>query len=178
MSFSHTKGSRLVESILPYSRIYSKAGNLFPPPLILIPHHLLTLQRGEVLTPEWKRGLTTGETMASFSLPPAPLLAMFAIVVFFLLISQGSRYKEQFEYASMMFQLLLYLTPVFLIFLVRSSFTSWRFDFWIPQGRRDSFRLLRGFPWGVAIFMVALLVLLSYQSSFQSKWFLPFRRSN
>lgn len=169
-----------MESILPYSRIYSKAGNLFPPPLILIPHHLLKnkgytpKRRG----PEWKRGLTTGETMTSFSLPPAPLLAMFAIVVFFLLISQGSRYKEQFEYASMMFQLLLYLTPVFLIFLVRSSFTSWRFDFWIPQGRRDSFRLLRGFPWGVAIVMVALLVLLSYQSSFQSKWFLPFRRSN
>lgn len=126
---------------------------------------------------EWKQGWT-GQTLASFSLPPAPLLAMFAIVILLLSISQGTSYKEQLDRASIIFQLLLFLAPVFLIFLMRSSFTTWRFNFWAPQPGRDSFRLPGGFPWGVAISVVALLVLLSYQSSFQSKWFLPFRRSD
>lgn len=128
--------------------------------------------------PEWKQGWT-GQTMASLSLPPLPLLAVFAIVIFLLSLSQSSNYKEKLDNAATNFQLFLFLVPIVLILLMRPSFTGGWFNFWTPKPRQESLiHRSGGFPWGIAILVVVLLVLVSYQSSFHSKWFAPLRRSD
>lgn len=129
--------------------------------------------------PEWRQGWTE-QTLSSISAPPLPLVAVFAIVMFLLSLSQYTAYKEQMRYTMFGFKILLFLAPVFLIIFLRSSLLTgggW-LDFlssFSRQGRRERQELARGvaaFPWGVALLLVALLVLVSYQSSFQSKWFL------
>lgn len=125
--------------------------------------------------PEWKQGWR-GQTVASISMPPLPLLAIFGIVIFLLSISQSASYKEQLQRASMNVQLVLLLVPILLILLLRPSFTGGWFNFWAPKRGREEYSSMQrssggGFPWGVAILLVALVVLVSYQSSFHSKWF-------
>ncbi|KAI5647891.1 hypothetical protein M9H77_33896 [Catharanthus roseus] len=124
--------------------------------------------------PEWKLGWT-GQTMASLSLPPIPLLIIFAIVIVLLPMSLSTNYKEQLDRATIVFQLLLLMIPLVLVFIVRSSFTNWNFNLWVPRPRRPDGvqRGGGGFPWGITILLVVLLLLVSYQSSFRSKWFLP-----
>lgn len=133
--------------------------------------------------PEWKRGWKD-QTLSSISPPPLPLLAVFAIVIFLLSLSQYSTYKEQMNYTVTNFKILLFLMPLLLIFFMRSNLLSsgaWA-HLWAPsqngqQVRRELARGVSGFPWSVAVVLVALLVLVSYQSSFHSKWF-PFGRSD
>ncbi|XP_073119025.1 uncharacterized protein [Henckelia pumila] len=132
--------------------------------------------------PEWKQGWTD-QTLASISAPPLPLVAVFTIVIFLLSLSQYSTYKEHVQNSVISFKLLLFLVPVFLIFFMRSSLISGGgFDlsnFSQPgrQVKREFARGMAGFPWGMAVLVVVLLVLVSYQSTFQSKWF-PFGGSD
>ncbi|XP_009607098.1 uncharacterized protein [Nicotiana tomentosiformis] len=130
--------------------------------------------------PEWKQGWTN-ETLASVLVLPLPLLAIFAIVIFLLSLSQYNNYKEQLEQSRINLQLFFYLVPVFLIFLMRSSLLNGGFNFWGPSQPRHNNSVYKRsraeFPWGVAILVVVLIVLVSYQSSFQSKWF-PFSGSD
>ncbi|KAL8540140.1 hypothetical protein ACS0TY_001650 [Phlomoides rotata] len=132
--------------------------------------------------PEWKQGWTA-QTLTTMSAPPLPLVAVFAIVIFLLSLSQYTAYKEQMQYTMINFKIFFFLLPVLLVFFLRSSLLSgggWlNFGDSSQQGRQVRRQLARGmagFPWGVAVLVVALLVLVSYQSSFQSKWF-PFGRS-
>ncbi|KAL2490646.1 hypothetical protein Adt_26274 [Abeliophyllum distichum] len=129
--------------------------------------------------PEWKQGWT-GQTLGSVSAPPLPLVAIFAIVMFLLSLSQYKSYKDQMYHAVISFKLCLFLVPIFLVFLMRSTFTSSMSNFWSSQprnARHDWARGMVGFPWGVAVLVVVLLVLVSYQSSFHSQWF-PLWRSD
>ncbi|CAA2965264.1 uncharacterized protein LOC111411212 [Olea europaea subsp. europaea] len=124
-------------------------------------------------SPEWKQGWTT-QTLGSISAPPLPLLVIFTIVMFFLSLSQYKSYKERMYSAAISFDLFLYLVPVFLIFFMRSSLSSSISNFWSSQPRNvrhNWARGMAGFPWGVALLVVVLLVLVSYQSSFHSQWF-------
>ncbi|KAL7236968.1 hypothetical protein ACSBR1_020121 [Camellia fascicularis] len=124
--------------------------------------------------PEWKQGWT-GQTLASISIPPFPLLAIFAIVIFLLSLSQYTNYKAQMQHTMINLQLFLFLLPILLIVIMLSGLTSGRFNFWFLQSEHNpthrSERGGGGSPWGVAILVVVLLLLVSYQSSFQSKWF-------
>ncbi|KAK6946385.1 hypothetical protein RJ641_013929 [Dillenia turbinata] len=125
--------------------------------------------------PEWKRGWA-GQTMASISMPPLPLLAIFAIVIFLLSLSQYSGYKAQLQYSIVNFQLLLFLIPILLVFLMASvSVQGGRYVFRIPGLDHDSLGRVGSSPWGVAILVAVLLVLVSYQSLFHSQWFSPLR---
>ncbi|KAK3028652.1 hypothetical protein RJ639_037832 [Escallonia herrerae] len=54
---------------------------------------------------------------------------------------------------------------------------SGRFNFWLPRPRQEARYRTGASPWGVAVLVVVLLVLVSYQSSVHSKWFAPLRRS-
>ncbi|XP_042012283.1 uncharacterized protein LOC121760720 [Salvia splendens] len=112
--------------------------------------------------PEWKHGWT-GQALSSISAPPLPLVTVFAIVVFLLSLSQYATYRELMHYAMFNFKILMFVAPVLLVFLLRSSLLS------SVGGIR--FREAGTFPWGVALVLVALLLLLSYQSSVQSRWF-------
>lgn len=129
--------------------------------------------------PEWKHGWR-GQTMSSISAPPRPLLTIFSIVMLLLWLSQYTDYKSHLSQTSTNFQFFFILLPIlFIIFFVVSFSSSWRFVFWQQQrmegqpGRRTG-----GFPWGIAILLVVILVLLSHQSSFQSNCFGPLSRSD
>lgn len=122
--------------------------------------------------PEWKQSWTT-QTLYNVSSPPLPLLAVFAIVIFLLSVSQYTTFKSQLNNHKISFQFVLFLVPVLLIFIMRSSLIpTGKFNFWgrIQQPRHLS-QQSGASPWGVAILLVVLLILVSYQSSFHSKWF-------
>ncbi|KAK4562414.1 hypothetical protein RGQ29_005052 [Quercus rubra] len=120
--------------------------------------------------PEWKQGWT-GQTLGSISTPPLHLLTIFGIVFVLLWFSHYTGYKTQLRTTAMNFQLFLFLLPILLVLLMASNSSGWRFNF--PLSRSDH----GGSPLGIASLVVLLLVLLSYQSSFQSKWFGPLWRS-
>ncbi|GAB2228420.1 hypothetical protein Droror1_Dr00010258 [Drosera rotundifolia] len=83
--------------------------------------------------------------------------------------------------AAFSFRIFLLLLPVIMIFIVRWSS---RFDseqrgrrWWMgafPRRREQSVEIS---PWAVAVVLVVLLVLLTYQPWFRSKWFGPLCRS-
>ncbi|KAJ9132741.1 hypothetical protein P3X46_033578 [Hevea brasiliensis] len=131
--------------------------------------------------PEWKHGWA-GQTLASISTPPSPLLTIFGIVILLLWLSQYTDYKSQLRHTAINFQLFLFLLPILLIFLVASYSTNWMLYSRLQQPQHDSVSPAAAAggssPWGIAIFVVLLLVLLSYQSTFHSKWFGPLGRSD
>lgn len=129
--------------------------------------------------PEWKQGWRGQTMVASLSLPPLPLLAIFAIVIFLLSLSQSTNYMDRLNRATVDFKMFLVLVPILLILLIRPSFSGGWFDFWTPKPRHgSSTHQSGGFPWAIALLAVILVVLVSYQSSFQSRWFTPLRSSN
>ncbi|XP_026459244.1 uncharacterized protein LOC113359891 [Papaver somniferum] len=143
--------------------------------------------------PEWKQGWTSN-TLSNTSLPPLPLLAIFAIVLLFLTISQYTGYKAQMEHTMFNFQIFLFVLPVILIFVVRSMSSDGNgrsFVFRFPrlrpsQHHQDSGQAVgsthagssTSSPWGVALIVVVLIVMIFYKSSFDSQWFRPLRRSD
>ncbi|KAL9395530.1 hypothetical protein Peur_009783 [Populus x canadensis] len=120
--------------------------------------------------PAWKREWTQ-RTLASLSLPPFPLVAIFFIIILLLSVSSFMSYKNQMRHALINFKLLLLFLPVLLIFL--AMFASKVETFVFPNtkaqyGSADnrSWNL----PWGLAVLVVVLLVMVNYRSSFQSMW--------
>ncbi|KAK1560993.1 hypothetical protein Q3G72_033178 [Acer saccharum] len=120
--------------------------------------------------PVWKQGWS-GQTLASLSAPPLPLLAIFGIVLLLLWLSQYTGYKAEMQLTTINFQLFIFLLPIMLIFLMASLSSNGGYSFRIPRLPHGSMHQAGGTPWGIAILVVVLLVLISYQSSFHSKWF-------
>ncbi|CAN6554663.1 unnamed protein product [Malus baccata var. baccata] len=126
--------------------------------------------------PQLKQGWT-GQTLTSISAPPPHLLTIFAIVIALLWLSQYTDYKSQMQHTALNFQIFLISLPILLVFLVASyssiSSSGW-FNFRVRRREHESVHRVGGgssSPWGVAVLLVLLLVLVSYQSSFHSKWF-------
>ncbi|KAI9123593.1 hypothetical protein K1719_004893 [Acacia pycnantha] len=119
---------------------------------------------------KWKQG-QTGHTMSSISAPSLHFLMIFGIVISLLWFSQSKDYKSQLHYAAINFHLFLLLLPILLIFLIISY--SRKLCFRLTQPEHDSLQRagVSFSSWTVAVLVLLLLVLLWYQSSFQSKWF-------
>jgi hypothetical protein len=125
--------------------------------------------------PSWKRSWTA-RALSSCSLPPPGLLAFFAIVVFFLAVSGYVDYKaveRRAEISARVFAAPLILMAVFLLF----SALSWRRRYWAARVRRRAVApaasSTSAAPWGVALAVALLLVMVSFQSSVHSMWFRP-----
>lgn len=112
-------------------------------------------------------------TISSFSLPPPPLIAVFAIVMLFLSLSWYTDYKAKIEETEFSLRFLFLFVPVVLIFVARNMFVNGRFVVRLPRPEQEAIHRAGSSPWGVAALVVLLLVLVSYQSSFHSKWFRP-----
>lgn len=139
--------------------------------------------------PEWKQGWTE-RTLTSISAPSLHLLTVFLIVVFLLWCSSSySEPRPHLHHSMANLHVLLLLSPVFAIFLLALYSSAWRFTGGggstssldnaaravQPQNRPGGGGSGMGIPWGVAFVVGLLLVLVSYHSSFQSKWFGPLR---
>lgn len=122
--------------------------------------------------PQWKQGWS-GQTLPSMSAPPLPLVTIFGIVLVLLWFSQYADYRAHLHNSAINFQLFLILLPVLLVFFMVSFSSSGRFAFWQRRLGRHTVHPSRGSPWGIAVLVGLLFVLLFYQSSFHSKWFGP-----
>ncbi|CAI0476394.1 unnamed protein product [Linum tenue] len=69
-------------------------------------------------------------------------------------------------------KLFLMLSPLLLLLLVHClSAGGRRFSLYIPLPERDSLHRAGGSPWGVAVVLVFLVFMVSYQSALQERWF-------
>ena len=88
-------------------------------------------------------------------------------------------YKAQLHQITINFQLFLFLLPIVFIFFMASFSTNEGLSFQLPYPQHECNHRAGSFPWGVAILIRGvLLVLVSYQSAFQSKWFGALRSSS
>ncbi|XP_062213187.1 uncharacterized protein LOC133914045 [Phragmites australis] len=126
----------------------------------------------------WKRSWTA-RALSSCSLPPPRLLAFFAIVLFFLSVSGYVDYKameRRAEIGARVFAAPLVLTAAFLLFAA----LSWRRRYWTTRVYRATATVpaagsatSTAAPWGVAVAVVVVLLMVSFQSSVHSMWFRP-----
>jgi hypothetical protein len=116
--------------------------------------------------------------MDSVSTKSFHFITIFVIVVFLLWFSQSTEYEDEVKQAAGNFQLILFLLPflLMLIFAVVYS-TRGRFHFPFLRPEYEMIQQAGGVPWRAVMFLVLILVLLSYQSSFRAKWFGPLSRS-
>ncbi|KAF6136350.1 hypothetical protein GIB67_000084 [Kingdonia uniflora] len=111
--------------------------------------------------PEWRQGWTS----QTLSFPPAPFLAIFAIIILFLSMSNHAYYKVQMEKTQLALKLFLLMVPVLLIFMVRYMYANGLLSIRLPQPIQDSINRSDASPWGVALLLVLLLIMVSYKSS-------------
>ncbi|RRT71029.1 hypothetical protein B296_00032198 [Ensete ventricosum] len=107
--------------------------------------------------------------------PPLPLhLCLFLLTLFmFIGLSWYMTYESVFESLFDQLKFLLMMSPLVLLLVVHwlSSDERLRVPFFIPLPERDSFHRAGGSPWGVALILVLLMFMISYQSYFHDRWF-------
>ncbi|KAK2431120.1 oxidoreductase/transition metal ion-binding protein [Trifolium repens] len=79
----------------------------------------------------------------------------------------NSYYFWDWEYFSFPFHLCFFM---FILFFVLTFSCGESFSLPLPE-ERDSVHRAGGSPWGVALLLVFLLFMVSYQSSFHGRWF-------
>lgn len=119
--------------------------------------------------PAWKRGWTE-HTLASISPPPLPLVAISAIIVFLLLLNSYATYRSQMQQTVISFKLFLFLLPVLLIFLMHSITKYGRIVIAAPVTKNDTVHQAEILPWGLALLVLVLVLMVSYQPYFHSMW--------
>uniref|UniRef100_A0A5B7BLD3 Uncharacterized protein n=1 Tax=Davidia involucrata TaxID=16924 RepID=A0A5B7BLD3_DAVIN len=101
-------------------------------------------------------------------------LCFFLVIVFFILgFSWYINYESMLEDLMDQLKLLLMVSPVVLLLVVHwlSSEDRQRVPFVISLPEKDSLHRAGGSPWGVAVLLVFLLFMISYQSYFHERWF-------
>ncbi|CAN6544607.1 unnamed protein product [Malus baccata var. baccata] len=119
----------------------------------------------------------TSSFLEGFSLSPLPypVLLILAVISIFLGISWYSSYESAVEEAEEQFNWVLLLIPIVLILIVKglsSMDPDWLFSMspWDRRRRTHHIPSEGSSPWGVAAFIILLLVLLQYRSSFRDSW--------
>lgn len=108
-----------------------------------------------------------------------PLHLCFFLVILFAFVSFTwyVNYENIFEPLFDQIKFLLMLSPLLLLLVVHllsyvdtssSSPSRW---FYVPLPEQDSVHRGGGTPWGVALLLVLLLFMLSYQSDLRERWF-------
>ncbi|KAL4324066.1 hypothetical protein GQ457_11G018550 [Hibiscus cannabinus] len=103
--------------------------------------------------------------------PPLHLCFFVSIFLFVLGFSWYINYESVLEDLMSQVKFFLMLTPVVLLLLLHCC--SGNIPYLIPEPEKDSLHRAGGSPWGVALLLVLLFFMISYQSSFHERWF-PF----
>lgn len=129
------------------------------------------------------------QTLESVSSPPPmPLIVLFGVVMLLMCLASYSDYRAQAQRAMISFKLLLFLLPVLLILFMHLTMVFKRWFYYMGLGgARSSSRLGYNYgplpwwsssihgdgssPWGLALVVLMLLVLVYYHSSVQYIWF-------
>lgn len=106
-----------------------------------------------------------------FSFPVHLCLFMF-ILFFVLAFSWYINYEYVYEDKFIQLKILLSLVPLILLLVVHCLSSGESFTLPLPE-ESESLHRAGGSPWGVALLLVFLLFMISYQSSFHERWF-PF----
>lgn len=140
-------------------------------------------EKDQELLPMAYGGRSTASSILDvFSLNPLPypVLLILAVLSVFLGISWYFSYESVVESTEERMGWVLLATPIVLLFVVRwlSSLGEAGNFFAVSPWDRQRRRMYSGAlgdggasPWGVAVLIVVLLVLLRYQSSFLESWF-------
>ncbi|OIT34777.1 hypothetical protein A4A49_21492 [Nicotiana attenuata] len=122
-----------------------------------------------------RRGVSwRDQTLESISAPPLPLIVLFGLVIFLISMNTYSEYKATIERSKASLKLLSILLPFLVIFLVYILLNSNRWFYPVGFSRPVIYHLSNqegSSPWGLALLLVLLLVMVHYQDSFQSTWF-------
>lgn len=111
------------------------------------------------------------------SQPALPMhLCFFLLTLFmFLSFSLYSSYEPIMESFMDQVKLVLMVSPLLLLlvvhFLCNYGSAGGVMSTLIPLPERESLHRAGGTPWGVGLVLVLLLFMVSYQSSFQERWF-------
>ncbi|KAJ6961253.1 hypothetical protein NC652_000226 [Populus alba x Populus x berolinensis] len=92
------------------------------------------------------------------------LFFFISILFSILCLSWYINYEDKFEDLINQVKLFLMLSPVVLLLLVHCLSSC--FPVFLPFPERDSLHRAGGSPWGVALLLVFLIFMISYQSSF------------
>nr|GMD97488.1 uncharacterized protein LOC109152740 [Ipomoea batatas]GMD99271.1 uncharacterized protein LOC109152740 [Ipomoea batatas] len=121
-----------------------------------------------------RRGVSwRDQTVDSITAPPLPLMVLFGLVAFFMCLSTYLDFKAQVARTKSSLRMFVFLVPLLVVLLVYIRLVSYRFFY--PYGR-PVYRSGGGgdggiAPWGLAVLVVLLLVMVHYQVSIQSSWF-------
>ncbi|XP_010531142.1 PREDICTED: uncharacterized protein LOC104807528 [Tarenaya hassleriana] len=101
---------------------------------------------------------------------PNPHLLFFIVVVSFVFsLSWYLNYESVLEETLNQVKLFLMLSPLILLLLLH--FFSRDLSFFVPLPEPDSIHRAGGSPWGVALVLVVIFFMVSYQSYFHERWF-------
>lgn len=125
--------------------------------------------------PAWKHGWTE-QTLASISPPPLPFLAIAGIMLLLLSLNFYTSYRSQMLQTVITFRLFFFLLPVLLIFVMHSITRYGRLVFAPPITKTAVVHRAESVPWGLGLLVVVLVLMVSYQPYFQSKWWPPIWR--
>ncbi|KAL5563956.1 hypothetical protein UlMin_033703 [Ulmus minor] len=109
-----------------------------------------------------------------FSIPSHLLFFMF-ILFFVLSFTWYVNYESKFEDFINNAKFFVLMVPLYLLLLIY-CFTS-GLTYLMPSSEGESLHRAGGSPWGVALLLVFLFYMISYQSSFHDRWFPLVRRS-
>ncbi|ERM97893.1 hypothetical protein AMTRI_Chr09g20760 [Amborella trichopoda] len=120
---------------------------------------------------------THNSSFLTLSPLPYPVLFIVSLALLFLGFSSWLSFEAVYESAVEQASLALALCPILLLLAVRwlSSLENHGQGIFFSSDRRQTYRSAQqsegSSPWGVMAFIVLLLVMLSYQSTFLEKWF-------
>ncbi|XP_011083589.1 uncharacterized protein LOC105166067 [Sesamum indicum] len=116
------------------------------------------------------------QTLDSLSAPPLPLLVFFGLFIMLMSLATYSEFKERVERSKMGFRLGLLLLPLVGVLVVNIMIIHrrwWRYAFGVRRSVYEAVANDGSSVVGLVVVLALLLVMVYYQSSFQSAWFRP-----
>ncbi|WCJ32433.1 hypothetical protein M5689_013855 [Euphorbia peplus] len=99
---------------------------------------------------------------------PVHLWLFVIVLIFTLSLSCYINFESKMEDMMKQLKILVMLSPI-LILVVVQCLSSGFFVIHLPE--KESVHRAGGSPWGVALLLLFLLLMVSYQSSFHHRWF-------